>query len=264
MLYFAFEEAPRQIIRNMRSVGIDLESFIEKGSLRIQAARPTVWGLEMHLAAMHKAIVSFQPYAVILDPVSNLVSVGEETEVRSMLTRLMDFMKSKQITGLFTDLASGGNFEEATGVGISSLMDTWIFLRSVEINGERNRTIYVLKARGIAHSNQMREFLLTSGGIDITDVYTGPAGVLTGTARVAQEARERADKMVRDQDMERKQRTITRKEEIMENRIRALRAQFEEEKSEIEKEIQEQQLLERILEQDRRAMAEMRQPDSKK
>jgi circadian clock protein KaiC len=261
VLYFAFEEAPQQIIRNMNSVGIDLERLIKKGSLIIHATRPTLWGLEMHLATMHKVISSYTPDVVIVDPVSNLINVGSEKEVRSMLTRLVDYMKTNQITSLFTDLITGGAFEEATKVGISSLMDAWIFVKSIEMNGERNRTIHILKARGIAHSNQMREFLLTSKGIDIIDVYTGPAGVLTGTARISQEAKEKADKTIRKQASECKKRELQRREEMVENQIKMLRVQFEAEMSEAMKEIGEQQIREEVLEQDRRILSEMRKCD---
>lgn len=260
VLYFAFEEAPQQIVRNMRSVGIELESFIKKGVLHIEASRPSVWGLEMHLASMHKAIVNFKPEVIVIDPISNLISVGSENEVRSMLTRLVDFIKSSGITSLFTDLIMG-EFTETTKVGISSLMDTWILVKSMEFNGERNRTIYVLKARGIAHSNQMREFLITSRGIDIINVYTGPAGVLTGTSRVVQEAKDRADKLIRSQDSERKEREIKRKEEILESQIRLLKSQFEAEKYEMMKDVKEHKIREEILEKDRHLLSRMRKAD---
>jgi circadian clock protein KaiC len=260
VLYFAFEEAPQQIVRNMRSVGIELESCIKKGILHIEASRPTIWGLEMHLASMHKSILNFKPEVIVIDPVSNLITVGSENEVRSMLTRLIDFIKTSGITSFFTDLIVGG-FIESTKVGISSLMDTWILVKSMEYNGERNRTIYVLKARGIAHSNQMREFLLTSKGIDIIDVYTGPAGVLTGTSRVVQEAKDRADKLIRTQDYERKEREIRRKEEVLESQIRMLKAQFEAEKSELTKELKEQKIREDVLAQDRSYLSKMRKAD---
>lgn len=261
VLYFAFEEAPQQIIRNMRSVGIELESYYKKGLLRIDAARPTVWGLELHLATMHKAIISFMPDSIIIDPISNLVSVGTINEVRSMLVRLIDFIKVNQITALFTDLIEGGTFHEATEIGVSSLMDTWVLLKSIEYNGERNRGIYVLKARGIAHSNQIREFLLTSKGIDIIDVYTGPAGVLTGTARITQEAKEQADELIRKQDSERLQREVDRKQMILDNQIAVLKAQFEAEKSDILRTIREQKLREEVLSKDKDKVAKMRHSD---
>ena len=261
VLYFAFEEAPQQIVRNMRSVGIDLAPCIKNGTLKIEAARPTVWGLELHLATMHKAIVSFEPQIVIIDPISNLVSVGTVNEVRSMLIRLIDFIKMKGITALFTDLIQGGVFHEATEVGVSSLMDAWILLKSIEYNGERNRGIYVLKARGISHSNQIREFLLTSKGIDIIDVYTGPGGVLTGTARITQEAQERADAIIREQQTEQLKMELDRKQKILENQIVALKAQFEGEKAELLKDLEERKLREQVLAEDRTKIARMRRSD---
>lgn len=260
VLYFAFEEAPQQIVRNMRSVGIELENHLKKGILRIEASRPTIWGLEMHLASMHKSIVNFKPQAIIIDPISNLISVGTENEVRSMLTRLIDFIKMNDITAFFTDLIIG-ELMESTRVGVSSLMDCWVLVKSIEVDNERNRAIYVLKARGIPHSNQMREFLLTSKGIDIIDVYTGPAGVLTGTGRILQEAKDKAEKLVRELEYERKQRNIKRKEEVLENQIKLLRGQYESEKDEALKELREQQVREEVLEKDRSIISKMRKSD---
>ena len=192
-IYFAFEESSDQMMRNMRSIGIDLEQWVKKGRLMFHAVRPTVYGLETHLSIMHNLINTFNPSTVIVDPISNLISVGTETETKSTLMRLIDFLKQKQITSMFTDLTHGGDALEQTREGISSLMDTWLLLRDIEIGGERNRGLYVLKSRGMAHSNQIREFLLSDRGIDIVDVYLGPGGVLTGSARVAQEAQEKAE-----------------------------------------------------------------------
>ncbi len=191
-LYFAFEESPSQIMRNMRSIGIDLEPWVQKGLLQFQANRPTFAGLEMHLTMMHKAINAFKPQVVIVDPLNSFIIGGNETEVKAMLMRLVDFLKMNQITGLFTSLTSGGGALEQTDVAISSLIDTWLLLRDIEIGGERNRGLYILKSRGMAHSNQIREFLLTDHGVELRDVYVGPSGVLTGSARLAQEAQEQA------------------------------------------------------------------------
>ena len=179
-MYFAFEESQGQLIRNMRSIGIDLEPWIKSGLLRFHAARPTLYGLEMHLATIHKLVDDFQPQAVVIDPLSNFTSAGTTTEVKAMLMRLIDFFKSKQITAVFTNLTSGGGPSEQTDVGVSSLMDTWLLLRDIEVGGERNRSMYILKSRGMAHSNQLREFLLTDHGVELVDVYLGPEGVLTG------------------------------------------------------------------------------------
>lgn len=262
VLYFAFEEAPQQIIRNMSSIGLELQGCVSNGSLNIHASRPTAWGLELHLAKMHQIIDSFKPDVIIVDPISNLIAVGTINEVRSMLTRLIDHIKNQCITSMFTDLITGGVFTEKTEVGISSLMDTWILLKHIEINGERNRGIYILKARGLAHSNQIREFLLTPKGIDIIDVYTGPGGVLTGTARVAQEAREKADELIRQKEIERIQREISRKENILQNQVAALRAEFEAEKADLMKTIEERKIRELVLADDQRKIAEMRKSNN--
>ncbi|HEX2222957.1 MAG TPA: circadian clock protein KaiC, partial [Thermoanaerobaculia bacterium] len=191
-LYFAFEESQDQILRNMRSVGIDLQPWIDRKLLHFSCARPTHYGLEMHLATILQAVRKLSPQAVIVDPISNLLSVGSTSEVKGLLTRLIDFLKERQITTFFTNLTSGGGPLELTEVGISSLVDSWLLLRELEANGERNRGLYVLKSRGMAHSNQVREFLLTSRGIELADVYIGPEGVLTGSARLAEDARRKA------------------------------------------------------------------------
>jgi circadian clock protein KaiC len=179
-LVFAFEESPDQIVRNMRSIGIDLGALVDRGLLRFHAARPTLFGLETHLATMHRAIREHDPTAVIVDPISNLGRVGDESEVTAMLMRLVDWIKSRGVTAMFTSLTAGDSALERTDVGVSSLIDTWFLLKSIESNGERNRVLYVLKSRGMAHSNQIREFLLTPQGIELQDVYLGADG---GSAR---------------------------------------------------------------------------------
>ena len=188
-LFFAFEESQDQIIRNMRSVGIDLEPYVTKGLLKFHNARPSNFGLEVHLALVHKAMTEYQPSVVVVDPITNFLAVGDATETKSMLTRLIDFLKLQQITTMFSSLTNGGTDVEDSEVGVSSLMDTWILVKNVESNGERNRGLYVLKARGIAHSNQVREFRLTDHGMELIDAYVGSEGVLMGSARAAQTAR---------------------------------------------------------------------------
>ena len=240
-LYFAFEESPQQIIRNMRSIGLNLEPWQKKGLLRFQASRPTLYGLETHLAVMHKQVNDFNPRVVIIDPISNLINTGSTTEVRSMLLRLVDYLKSQHITAIFTSLtASNEDALEKTDVGISSIMDTWLLLRDIELGGERNRGLYILKSRGMAHSNQIREFLLTSKGIDIRDVYVGPEGVLTGSMRLAQEARERAQKLERQLEIGAKERALRRKRAALEAQIAALQAEFEGQEAELEKVIKQE------------------------
>jgi circadian clock protein KaiC len=261
-LYFAFEESPPQITRNMRSIGLNLEPWIKKGLLQFHASRPTLYGLETHLAVMHKQIKDFNPRVVIIDPISNLVNTGSSTEVRSMLLRLVDFLKGRQITALFTSLSSPDMKSlEQTDVGISSIMDSWLLLRDIELGGERNRGLYILKSRGMAHSNQIREFVLTDNGIDLRDVYIGPEGVLTGSMRLAQEARERAEKVSRQLDIESKQRNLERKRAALEAQIAALRVEFEGEEAEIARVLKQENQLVKQLRVDEGEMARSRQAD---
>jgi circadian clock protein KaiC len=224
VLYLAFEESPSQLMRNMRSIGIDLEPYVKKGLIRIHASRPTLFGLEMHLVKIHKMVAEFKPEAVIVDPISNFIDSSTQLEAQAMLLRLVDFLKEEGVTAFFTHLTSGAAAREATDVGISSLIDTWLLLRDIEVGGERNRCLYVIKSRGMKHSNQIREFLLTSQGVQLEDVYLGPEGVLTGSLRAAQEARESAEALLRDQEVERKHSELEAKRAALEAQIAALRA----------------------------------------
>ena len=226
VLYLAFEESPKQLMRNMRSIGVDLEPYVKKGLVRIHSSRPTLFGLEMHLVQIHKMVAEFKPAAVIVDPISNFIDNGTETEAQSMMLRLVDFLKEKQITAMFTHLNSGGSAMEKTDIGISSLIDTWLLLRDIELGGERNRGLYVIKSRGMKHSNQIREFHLTPDGVQLEDVYLGSEGVLTGSMRAAQEAREAAEQFLQNQEMERKERELEVKRAALEAQIAALRAEF--------------------------------------
>jgi circadian clock protein KaiC len=261
-MYFAFEESPRQIIRNMRSIGIDLEPWVGKGLLRFQAARPTYGGIEQHLALTHKYISSFQPSVVVVDPVTNLTLVGTQHEVRSMLTRLADFLKTRQVSAMFTSLTAGGGPLEASEAAVSSLMDTWLLLESIQVGGERNRTLHVLKSRGMEHSNQIREFVLTNDGVRLADVYLGPEGVLTGSARLSQEGRERAANTARRQELEYHRRELERKRQTFEARMAVLRAEFEAEEEKIRHNISESELLDEELLQDRGLMVRSRKGDT--
>ena len=250
-LYFAFEESRSQIMRNMRSIGIDLEQHEKSGLLQFFNARPTAFGLETHLALIHKRIVEFKPVACIFDPVTNLLNAtGNEAEVTAMLTRLIDFLKFKQITAFFTSLTTGGQAKESTDIGISSLMDTWLLLRDIELNGERNRALYILKSRGMSHSNQVREFLLTKHGVNLLDVYIGAAGVLTGSARVAQEAKEKADRTAVAQQTEKRMRDLDRKRKTLHAQIAELEAAFNAEAEEISHVVEEDQRRASILKSD--------------
>ncbi len=260
-LYFAFEESPRQIIRNMRSIGIDLEPWLRSGLLQFHAARPTYAGIEEVLLVTHKHIDSFKPGVVIVDPITNLLSISSLNEVRSMLTRLVDFLKTKEITALFASLTAADGFLEVNEADISSLMDTWLLLKAIEVGGERNRAMYVLKSRGMNHSNQIREFVLTDHGLQLLDVYLGPDGVLTGSARVSQEGREKAAGTSRRQGLEGRGRELDRKREIFEARMTMLRAEFQVEEELIQQSISESKLLDMELLQDRGQMVRSRDAD---
>lgn len=232
-IYFAFEESQPQIVRNMRSIGIDLQPWIDKGLLTIHATRPMHFGLEMHLATMQKMIAQQKPSAVIIDPVSNLESVGTQVDISAMMVRLVDFLKSNLITAFFVSLTPGDGVLEKTEIGMSSAMDTWLLLRDIEFNGERNRGIYVLKSRGTNHSNQIREFLITDKGIELRDVYVGPSGVLTGTARSTQEAKDREADELASAELARRKTLAQRKKLAIEAQIAALRLELEAEELEV-------------------------------
>ena len=234
-IYFALEESPAQIVRNMRSLGIDLQRWVDKGLLRFQANRPSLYGLETHLAAMHREVEHFQPAAVALDPISSLLSAGVTGDVHAMILRLIDFLKSRGITAMFTSLTHGNVETALTDVQVSSLMDSWLLLSNKESNGEHNRQLYLLKSRGMPHSNQVREFLMTSEGIRLRDVYVGPEGVMTGSARLAQEAREREQALLRQQEIDRRTHEFARRRRQVEAQIEELRQQLAEEEREVQR-----------------------------
>jgi circadian clock protein KaiC len=261
-LYFAFEESPRQIVRNMRSIGIDLEPWIRKGLLHFHAARPTYAGIEEVLLVTHKHIARFRPSVVVVDPMTNLLTVSTLNEVRSMLTRLVDFLKTQGITAVFTSLTMPGGSLEANEADVSSLMDTWLLLKAIEVGGERNRALFVLKSRGMEHSNQIREFVLTDRGLRLLDVYLGPDGVLTGSARVSQEGREKAAGTSRRQQLAGRGRELDRKREIFEARMTMLRAEFEVEEEVIQQSIAESKLIDDELLHDRGLMLRSREADA--
>jgi circadian clock protein KaiC len=200
---------------------------------------------------------------VIIDPISNLISVGVSSDVKSMLTRLIDYLKNKQITAMFTNLSHSDMIEQ-TAAEISSLMDTWILLRDIEIGGERNRGLYVLKSRGMAHSNQIREFVLTGHGIDLLDVYTGPEGVLTGSARLTMEARERSEAAQRSEERERIQREIERKKRLFDLKVEEMRSDFESEEEMLRQRMAEGDKREIVLAENRERMAHLRRSDEAK
>lgn len=260
-LYFAFEESESQVMRNMLSIGIDLEQWVKKGLLKYHADRPTIYGLETHLSVMQKMINEFKPAAVIVDPVSNLNAVANNSNVKTMLTRLLDQLKLDRVTTVLTILTQESPTSESTDVDISSLADTWIRLRDTEFDGERTRGMYILKSRGMAHSNQIREFVLTDKGVNLLDVYVGPSGVLTGSARLSREAQEKAKDLVRQQDAQIKQLNLERKRKAMEARIADIQAEFKTEEAEVKKFIKQEKLRQQKVSQDREAMAQIRKAD---
>jgi circadian clock protein KaiC len=231
-MFFSFEESPAQILRNMRTIGINLAPHVRAGLLQFHSTRPTVHGLEMHLVRMHKLIDQFRPSLVVVDPVSNLATAGTQDDSTNMLVRLIDFLRKKNVTAFLISLTTGGKAAEATDEGMSSMVDTWLLLRDIELGGERNRAMYVLKSRGMAHSNQVREFLITPRGVRLVPAYIGPAGVLTGSARLSQEAREAAEAQVAREDLERRRLALEHRRKAVEAQIETLRAGFRSEEEE--------------------------------
>jgi circadian clock protein KaiC len=232
-LYFAMEEPASQLQRNMASIGLDLGELRRKKLLGLRAARPTLYGLEMHLVAMHNAIEEFEPRAVIIDPISSLSAAGTQREVKSMLVRLFDYLKNKQITCLITSLTVAQVGEESE-LGMSSLIDTWIQVRDLELAGERTRGLFLIKSRGMGHSNQVREFVIGSHGIDLIPVEIGPSGVLTGSARESRENERRTEAIAREHERERKLRQLERRRTAVEAQIAVMRAELDAEASELE------------------------------
>ena len=262
-LFFAFEESQDQIIRNMRSIGIDLEKYVKKGLLKFQNSRPSAWGLELHLAMVHKLIDEFKPTVVVIDPITNFLAVGDQIDTKAMLTRLIDLLKMNQITGMFTSLTSAQSEIEDSEVGVSSLMDAWLLVRTIESNGERNRGLYILKARGIGHSNQVREFLVTKHGIELLDAYIGAEGVLMGSARSSQLAREKAAEIERQQVSARKQRELRRKQELYEAQLQALKGQYERDRDAILNDLDDEQNRLKVAADQRLEIARLRKADSR-
>jgi circadian clock protein KaiC len=261
-LVFLFEESPGQVVRNMRSIGIDLQKWVDRGLLRFYAARPSLYGLEMHLSQMHRLIERFQPSVVVGDPVSSLLNVATETDVQATMTRLVDHLKAKGITALMTSLTRGRMEDERTDIAISSIVDTWLLVVTLESSGERNRGLYVLKSRGMAHSNQIREFLLTSHGVELLDAYIGAGTVLTGSARLTREAEDRAAALSNDQELARKEHTLERLRAAFEAELAALRGKFEAEQAELASAIGQHRARQKRLRDDRVDMAKSRRADN--
>ncbi len=225
-LFIDFEESRDQVARNMKSIGLNLNRWAGNGLLTHEAWRPTQFGIEMHLLRIHKLIEKHKPQCMVIDPITNLMHGSGDKEVYSMMMRLVDFLKNSGITAIFVSLTAGGSKLESSTVGVSSLADTWILLRDIESDGERNRCIYVLKSRGMAHSNQLREFVITAKGIKLIPPYIGPGGVLTGTSRINQEAKEKFAALQRDFEISQKQREVSRKRRALEAQAASLQAEL--------------------------------------
>lgn len=261
-IYFAFEESPGQIVRNMRSIGIDLQPYIDIGTMQISASRPMAYGLEMHLIAMRRLIDKFEPSIVIVDPISNLTNVGTQTDVKFTLTKLIDYLKLRNITAVCTSLVEHESIEGINAQGVSSLIDTWINLRFFENNSERNRGISVVKSRGMPHSNQIREYLITDQGVEIQDVYLGPSGgLLMGSSRAAQEAKELADTIAQSENMTRRKRELESKLKSLDAQIAVLKSEFEEQEEELNKLTSEDKLRSETLAKHRGEMARIKGAD---
>lgn len=263
-LFFAFEESPLQIIRNMSSIGMDLQRHIDAGLLLFHSSRPTVHGLEMHLVNLHKKIEQFKPHVIVLDPITNLVTIGTVSEVKSMLIRLIDYLQQNQITVLFTALNYSSAFIEQTDEGVSSLVDAWISVRDLESNGERNRGLYIMKSRGMKHSNQVREFVITDHGLELVDVYLSEDGVLIGSAREAKQLDEVTGIELRTYAGTRRDREIARKKTVLEAKIASLHEEFESVKDELNRTHLEEELRKEIMEKNRTALTDKRYLNEKK
>ena len=263
VLFFSFEESPNQIIRNMRSIGLRLEPLVKDGLLRFHSARPSLYGLEMHLATIFKEIAAFNPEVVIIDPITSLMASGTDSECKGMVTRLIDYLKAGQVTSLFTSLTQTTHSVNQSESEMSSLMDAWILLQDFEGNGERNRVLYVLKARGMAHSNQIREFLISDRGIDVVDAYIGPSGVLTGSARAAQGALEKAAVLAGQQEAAQLKREVDRKRTALERQIGGMRSDYESEAMELRRIAEQVGTRTFVLGTERAASGLLRQADVK-
>jgi circadian clock protein KaiC len=262
-LYFAFEESPEQIIRNMHSIGINLDTHVDKGLLMFHASRPTLYGLEMHLVVIYKLIRRFRPSAIVLDPISNLITVGDVGEVKSILTRLIDFLQNQQITVLFTALTLNTIVNNQTDEGVSSLVDSWILVRDIEIKGERNRGLYIIKSRGIKHSNHVREFIISDDGLRLEDVYLGSEGILTGSAREAHKLQKQTEEILNKHTLGRKEKEVERKSRELQSRIATLNLEFESIKENLENDSLEEELRLKVLEKNRAGEAQSKNNSKK-
>jgi circadian clock protein KaiC len=258
-LFFAFEESPGQIIRNMKSINLDLQKHVKRGLLKFYSSRPTIYGLEMHLVVFYKLIKEFKPSAVVLDPVTNLVTVGDASQVKSILIRLIDFLQKEQITVMFTALTFNNSLQTGPDQDISSLVDTWLAVHDIEFNGERNRGLYIMKSRGMKNSNQVREFLITDNGIEIVNVTLGPDGVLIGSAREAYQLETSTAASLRKHLFDRKNREIANKKSILDAEVTRLTKEFELAKDELNRIYAEEELIKEVAEKNKKQITKMRE-----
>jgi len=252
-MIFAFEESSQEIRRNARSVGFDFDKWVERGLLRFETGRPSLYGLEMHLARMNRDLDRFKPQVVVIDPISAFRGPAEV--VHATFLRMIDLLKSRDITAMFTSLHTEGGVADGADLGLSSLMDVWIKLTDIEADGERNRIVYLVKARGMSHSNQVREYQITDSGITLMEPYVGPEGVLTGTARLTQAARERAASIRRQNELAKRRRDMSRRRQTLERQISEQRAVLETEEVEMELLLVQDEEHELVLANDREAIA---------
>lgn len=261
VLYLAYEESREQIYRNMRSIGLDFSRWDRKGLMTVHASRPTGLGIEAHLLTMHRMMDEVKPAVVVIDPVSNFSAAGSVTETIAMLARLIDYFKASGTTTLFTSLITKGATEDATALGISSLMDTWIQLKDIETSGEHNRGLFILKSRGMAHSNQTREFLLTDRGIKILDVSVSAGVPLMGTARAIREESERAEAVTRSEEVQTRRRWVAQKRKEALARIASIEAELNAAEDELDKFLSAEELRAKARSLARQEIGKMRMVD---
>jgi circadian clock protein KaiC len=233
VLFVSREESPAEIVRNMGTVGLNLRAWTTAGLLRIESIRPTHFGLETHLAWLYDIVTKFEPAVVVIDPISSMMKVGSRAQATSMIAREIDLLKSRGITAFFTTLISAGMIDEAQ-LEVSSFIDTWLLAETTESNGERDRVMCVMKSRGMPHSNQHCEFTIGADGIDLLEPYVGPAGVLTGSARMIQQMTDATAGEHRVEDVERAERALTHRRAALEAEVAVLHAQFATELEEME------------------------------
>jgi circadian clock protein KaiC len=259
-LFVSYAESPAQLLRNMGSIGLKLQRWVDAGLLRLWAVRPTAYGLEEHVVQLHRLLDENTPSLTVLDSTAGLSRVGMSSAVRATVARQIDMLKARGVTAVLTALTDDGQ-SESTAMEVTSLVDTWLLLRNTERNGERNRLLYVIKSRGTAHSNQVREFALTDRGAELLDVYVGPAGVLTGSARMAQLADERAAATARAAHADRRGSALARRTAQVEQQITALREELAADRFDLDQYVEQDIATDVGRDADRAAMAAHRWAD---